>query len=81
MKLIVPAQESDDLDFSIDGDWEQLCCDQVLPESLDDAEEGDVFAMEGRNNPAEDWPGNRVFVALDEHVWIFWENGEVFNDL
>ena len=81
MKLTVPQREADDLDFSQDGDWEQLCCDQVLPESLDDAEEGDVFAMEGRNNPAEDWPGNRVFVALDEHVWIFWENGEVFNDL
>ena len=36
--------EADGLDFSQDGDWEQLCCDQVLPESLDDADEGDVLA-------------------------------------
>ena len=40
MKLIVPQRAADDLDFSFDGDWEQLCCDQVVPDSLDDAEEG-----------------------------------------
>ena len=71
MRLIVPQRDTDGNDFSCDGDWEQLCCDQVLPESLDDAKEGDVFAMEGRKNLTNDWPGNRVFVGLDEHVWIF----------
>ena len=81
MQLKVPLRDADDLDYSFDGDWEQLCCDQVLPESLDDIEEGDAFAMEDRKNDNVKWPGRRVFVGFDENVWIFDENGELFNDL
>ena len=44
MKLTVPQNEADELDFSFDGDWEQLCCDQVVPESLDVIDEGDSGA-------------------------------------
>ena len=40
MKLTVPQNEADELDFSFDSDWEQLCCDQVVPESLDVIDEG-----------------------------------------
>ena len=81
MQLKVPLRDADDLDFSFDGNWEQLCCDQVLPESLDDIEEGNAFAMEDRKKDNDKWPGRRVFVGLDEHVWIFYENGDLFNDL
>ena len=81
MQLKVPLRHADDLAFSFDGDWEQRCCDQVLPKSLDDAEEGNVFTMEDRKGLNQNWPGRRVFVGLDEHAWIFDENGDLFNDL
>ena len=81
MKLTVPQREADELDFSFDSDWEQLCCDQVVPENLDDIDEGDAFAMEDRKDINDNWPGRRVYLGFDEHVWMFDENGALFNDL
>ena len=77
----MPQRDDDDIDFSIEGDWESLACDQVLPESIDDIDEGDVYAMEDRNDTNDNWPGRRRFVCIDEHVWVFDESGQILNAL
>ena len=84
MQLLVPVREEgeDDIDFSLDGNWEQLCCDQVLPKSIDNVEAGDVFAMEDRRDLTKNWPGRRMFVGFDnEHAWLFNEEGRLFHRL
>jgi len=84
MQLLVPVREEgeDDIDFSLDGNWEQLCCDQVLPKSIDNVEAGDVFAMEDCRDLTKNWPGRRMFVGFDnEHAWLFNEEGRLFHRL
>ena len=81
VKLLVEIADEDDLDFG-EVDWEQTAAEQVLPEAdFGDAKEGDLFAMEDRNNLAEEWPGRRVFIGMGETcVWVFDEHGVLINE-
>ena len=78
VQLRVVRDAADDLEFDVQGTWDEVRQAQVAPESdLEDLEEGDVFAMEDRNNLAEEWPGRKVFVGMGDgdDVWIFDERG------
>ena len=79
VQLRVVQEAADDLDFDLEGTWDEVRQAQVAPEEdLEDLEEGDVFAMEDRKDLAEPWPGRKVFVGMGDgdDVWIFDEHGE-----
>ena len=47
VQLRVVRDAADDLEFDVQGTWDEVRQAQVAPESdLEDLEEGDVFAME-----------------------------------
>ena len=70
-------------DYDLDCDWEQLAAKQEKLD-LESLEEGDVWALEDRNNFAHDWPGRRVFVLVDDvdqdRVIVFDELGALINE-
>ena len=82
VQLRVIQEAADDLDFDVEGTWDDVWQAQYAPESdLEDLEEGNLVAMEDRNDLAKDWPGRKVFVGIGygDDVWIFDEHG-VFID-
>ena len=83
VQLRVVQEEADDLDFDLEGTWDDVWQAQDAPKSdLEDLEEGDCFAMEDRNNLAKEWPGRKVFVGMgdDDDVWIFDEHGGLIDE-
>ena len=83
VQLRVVREAADELDFDLQGTWDEVWQAQLVPESdLEGLDEGDVFAMEDRNELAQQWPGRKVFVGMGDgnDVWIFDEHGGLIDE-
>ena len=83
VQLRVVQEGHDDLEFDLPGTWDEQRQAQVEPASdLEDLEEGDVYALEDRNNLAQPWPGRKVFVGMGNghDVWVFDEHGVLIDE-
>ena len=76
--LAMPASyEGDTIEVAA---WDVLAQDdnnqQAKPETLED---GDILAMETRDDLRLEWPGERIFVQLDgDTAYLFVENGNLY---